>query len=42
MKSTESTIPNIFKAIKEQYGASTLSKCRQLEKEVIKMKFWLI
>ena len=37
MNSTESTIPNIFKTIKEQYGASTLSKCRQLEKTQLKL-----
>ena len=36
MNSTESTIPNIFKTIKEQYGASTLSKCRQVEKTQLK------
>ena len=36
MNSTESTIPNIFKTIKEQYGASALSKCRQLEKTQLK------
>ena len=36
MNSTESTIPNIFKTIKEQYGASTLSKCRKHEKTQLK------
>ena len=29
MNATESTIPNIFKTIKEKYGVSTPSKCRQ-------------
>ena len=36
MNSTESTIPNIFKTIKEQYGGSTLCKCREVEKTQLK------
>ena len=36
MDTTESTNTNIFKIIKEQYGASTLSQCRKLEKTELK------
>ena len=36
MNTTESTDTNIFKITKEQYGASTLSKCRKLEKTKLK------
>ena len=36
MNTTESTNTTIFKIIKEQYGASTLSQCRKLEKMELK------
>ena len=36
MNTTESRITYIFKIIKEQYGAPTLSQCRKLEKTELK------
>ena len=42
MNTAESTNTNIFTIIKEQYGASTLSQCRKLEKRNSNMQDTLI